>query len=103
MALSRLYAVQLLAGLCQDFMAAAAWLEAGGAGLSHEQQEVRRAGRGSSMRCAARRCASRFICFCSTCSCVLQPYLELSMGQVHTCQLRQGVCVTALSSSSTEL
>jgi hypothetical protein len=41
MALSRLYAVQLLAGLCQDFMAAAAWLEAGGAGLSHEQQEVR--------------------------------------------------------------
>jgi hypothetical protein len=41
MALSRLYAVQLLAGLCQDFMAAARWLEAGGAGLSHEQQEVR--------------------------------------------------------------
>ncbi|WIA12476.1 hypothetical protein OEZ85_012511 [Tetradesmus obliquus] len=40
MALSRLYAVQLLAGLCQDFMAAAAWLEAGGAGLSHEQQEL---------------------------------------------------------------
>eukprot|EP00775_Hariotina_reticulata_P009120 gene9120-9289_t len=40
MALSRLYAVQLLAGLCQDFAAAAEWLEAGGAGLSYEQQEL---------------------------------------------------------------
>jgi hypothetical protein len=40
MAISRLYAVQLLAGQCQDFTAAVEWLEAGGAGLSYEQQEV---------------------------------------------------------------
>lgn len=42
MALSRLYAVQLLGNCCRDFAAAATWLESGGAGLSHEQQEVRR-------------------------------------------------------------
>lgn len=42
LALSRLYAVQLLSGLCGDFQAAADWLDAGGAGLSEEQQEVRR-------------------------------------------------------------
>jgi hypothetical protein len=41
LALSRLYAVQLLSGLCGDFQAAAEWLADGGAGLSEEQQEVR--------------------------------------------------------------
>lgn len=41
LALSRLYAVQLLSGLCGDFQAAADWLTGGGAGLSEEQQEVR--------------------------------------------------------------
>lgn len=41
LALSRLYAVQLLSGLCGDFQAAADWLLEGGAGLSDEQQEVR--------------------------------------------------------------
>lgn len=46
LALSRLYAVQLLGGLCLDFQAAADWLQAGGAGLSEEQQEV-----GSSTYC----------------------------------------------------
>jgi len=40
LALSRLYAVQLLGGLCLDFQGAADWLQAGGAGLSEEQQEV---------------------------------------------------------------
>lgn len=43
MALSRLYAVQLLSKLCGDFQAAADWLADGGAGLSEEQQEVRQA------------------------------------------------------------
>jgi hypothetical protein len=41
MALSRLYAVQLLSKLCGDFVSAADWLADGGAGLSEEQQEVR--------------------------------------------------------------
>jgi hypothetical protein len=41
LALSRLYAVQLLSGLCGNFQAAADWLTDGGAGLSEEQQEVR--------------------------------------------------------------
>lgn len=40
MAVSRLYAVNVLSKLCGDFDAAADWLNAGGAGLSEEQQEV---------------------------------------------------------------
>eukprot|EP00879_Flechtneria_rotunda_P017140 GHRR01017951.1.p1 GENE.GHRR01017951.1~~GHRR01017951.1.p1 ORF type:complete len:557 (+),score=208.68 GHRR01017951.1:82-1752(+) len=40
MALSRLYAVQLLSGLCQDFDAAADWLDSGGLGVSPEQREL---------------------------------------------------------------
>ncbi|KAF8071363.1 hypothetical protein HT031_001447 [Scenedesmus sp. PABB004] len=40
LALSRLFAVQLLARQLHDFAAAAHWLEAGGAGLSTEQREL---------------------------------------------------------------
>lgn len=47
LALSRLYAVQLLAGQCGDFDGAADWLEAGGAGLSEEQRDVRARARGA--------------------------------------------------------
>eukprot|EP00878_Enallax_costatus_P013573 GHUV01014191.1.p1 GENE.GHUV01014191.1~~GHUV01014191.1.p1 ORF type:complete len:185 (+),score=58.83 GHUV01014191.1:207-761(+) len=53
MALSRLYAVQLLGSICHDFAAAAAWLEGGGAGLSEEQQEVMHGGTSSSGSCSS--------------------------------------------------
>lgn len=49
LALSRLYAVQLLSGLCGDFQAAADWLTDGGAGLSEEQQEVRDSSSGGAL------------------------------------------------------
>lgn len=40
MALSRLYAVRVLASLCNDVAAAQSWLQEGGAGLTQEQQKV---------------------------------------------------------------